>query len=64
MILTTQEQWVDLYNAIRNDSCSSDERHVFIYASSKEADSVAALRILEVGQGEELDAWPDLKAAT
>lgn len=48
MIITSPEEWVSLYGAIAEDSRRSEEKHVFIYASAKEADSVAALRILEV----------------
>ena len=48
MILTSQEQWVELYAAIREESRTSEERHVFIYASSADTDALCALRILEV----------------
>lgn len=47
MIVTTHEQWVELYNAIRDESRRSEEKHIFIYASSSDCDSVCALRILE-----------------
>uniref|UniRef100_A0A1D2AER3 Cell division control protein 45-like protein n=1 Tax=Auxenochlorella protothecoides TaxID=3075 RepID=A0A1D2AER3_AUXPR len=47
MIVTTPDEWVALYNAIKEESSCSEEKHVFIYASAADADSVAALRILE-----------------
>lgn len=47
MIITTHDQWVALYNAIREECRKSEEAHVFIYASASNADSVAALRVLE-----------------
>ncbi|KDD77107.1 hypothetical protein H632_c18p4, partial [Helicosporidium sp. ATCC 50920] len=47
MILTNPDDWVDLYNAIKEESANSEEQHVFIYASSSDADAVCALRILE-----------------
>ena len=49
MIITTSEEWTDLYRSIREESSRSDEKHVFIYACSSDCDSVCALRILEVG---------------
>lgn len=49
MIITNHEQWVDLYNAIKEESARSEEKHVFIYASSADVDAVCTLRILEVG---------------
>lgn len=52
MIVTTPDEWVALYNAIKEESSCSEEKHVFIYASAADADSVAALRILEVSRGE------------
>ena len=48
MIITTSEEWTNLYRSILEESTRSDEKHVFIYASSSDADSVCALRILEV----------------
>ena len=49
MIITTSDEWTALYNSIKQDSTRSDEKHVFIYACASDADSVCALRILEVG---------------
>lgn len=49
MIITTHEEWTNLFNSIKAESSSSDEKHVFIYACATDADSVCALRILEVG---------------
>jgi len=49
MIITTSEEWTNLYRSIREESSRSDEKHVFIYACASDADSVCALRILEVG---------------
>ena len=48
MIITTTDEWTDLYRSIREESSRSDEKHVFIYACSSDVDSVCALRILEV----------------
>lgn len=48
MIITTPEEWTNLYRSIREESSRSDEKHVFIYACSTDCDSVCALRILEV----------------
>jgi hypothetical protein len=48
MIVTTDDQWTGVYTAIREESRKSDEKHIFIYASASDADSVCALRILEV----------------
>ncbi len=48
MIITTPEEWTQLYRSIREESSRSDEKHVFIYACSTDCDSVCALRILEV----------------
>lgn len=48
MIITTSEEWTALYRSIREESGRSEEKHVFIYACSSDADSVCALRILEV----------------
>lgn len=47
MIVTSHSEWVAVYNAIKEESRQSDEKHVFIYASASDVDSVAALRILE-----------------
>lgn len=47
MIITTHEEWTNLFNSIKAESSSSDEKHVFIYACATDADSVCALRILE-----------------
>ena len=51
MIVTSQEEWVSLYQSIKEDSARSDEKQVFVYASAADADAVCALRILEVGAG-------------
>jgi hypothetical protein len=48
MIITSSDEWTDLYASIREESNRSEEKHVNIYASSSDADSVCALRILEV----------------
>lgn len=50
MILTDSQQWVELYETIKNESRKSEEKHVHIYVSASDADSVCALRILEVSQ--------------
>jgi cell division control protein 45 len=47
MIISTPEEWTNLYRSIREESSRSDEKHVFIYACSTDCDSVCALRILE-----------------
>lgn len=47
MIITTSDEWTNLYRSIREESTRSDEKHVFIYACASDADSVCALRILE-----------------
>ncbi|EFN58772.1 hypothetical protein CHLNCDRAFT_50260 [Chlorella variabilis] len=47
MIITTSDEWTALYRSICEDSKRSDDKHVFIYACSSDADSVCALRILE-----------------
>lgn len=51
MILTSQDQWTDLYASIKEESRKSDEKFVFIYASAQDCDAICALRILEVRQG-------------
>lgn len=56
MIITTSDEWTALYRSICEDSKRSDDKHVFIYACSSDADSVCALRILEVRRG--LDRSP------
>ena len=48
MILTETQEWVDLYEAIKSETRKSSEKHVNIYVSATDADSVCALRILEV----------------
>lgn len=48
MILTSTQQWVDLYDHIKAETRKSSEKHVNIYVSAADADSVCALRILEV----------------
>ena len=48
MILTDSQQWVQLYETIKEESRKSEEKHVHIYVSAADADSVCALRILEV----------------
>ncbi|GAB4814948.1 hypothetical protein N2152v2_001994 [Parachlorella kessleri] len=47
MILTNQDDWVALYNSIKEESRRSEEKFVFIYASAQDCDSLCALRILE-----------------
>ena len=51
MILTDSTKWVDLYETIKNETRKSEEKHVQIYVSAADADSVCALRILEVSGG-------------
>lgn len=48
MLLTEQRQWIDLYELIKSESRKSSEKHVHIYVSATDVDSVCALRILEV----------------
>lgn len=48
MILTSSYQWVQLYDKIKAESRKSTEKHVNIYVSAADTDSVCALRILEV----------------
>lgn len=48
MILTEHQQWVDLYESIKAETRKSAEKHVNIYVSATDADSVCSLRILEV----------------
>ena len=48
MILNNSEQWVELYKLIKEESKKSEEKHVHIYVSAADTDSVCALRILEV----------------
>lgn len=50
MIINKLDDWVSLYGAIKEETSCSDEKHVFIYASAADADSVCALRIVEVGR--------------
>jgi hypothetical protein len=47
MILTDTYQMAQLYDKIKAESRKSSEKHVNIYASAADADSVCALRILE-----------------
>ena len=37
-----------LYDAIKQDSSGSEEKHVLIYVSTEEVDSVCALGVLQV----------------
>lgn len=48
MILTENQQWVDLYESIKAETRKSSEKHVNIYVSASDVDSVCSLRILEV----------------
>jgi len=42
------EQYVPLYEAVKADAYQSDDRKVIVFVSASEADSVAAVRILQV----------------
>ena len=42
------EQYVPLYEAVKADAYASDDRKVVVFASAGEADSVCAVRILQV----------------
>lgn len=42
------EQYVQLYEAVKADAYASDDRKVVVFASAGEADSVCAVRILQV----------------
>ena len=46
------EQYVPLYEAVKADAYQSDDRKVIVFVSASEADSVAAVRILQVRQEE------------
>jgi hypothetical protein len=48
MILTDQQEWVDLFDALKSETRKSSEKHVNIYVSASDTDSVCSLRILEV----------------
>lgn len=48
MIKTTPEEWADVYEVIKRETRKSVEKHVHIYVSAADADSVSSLRILEV----------------
>lgn len=47
MILTEADQWVNLFDALKTETRKSAEKHVHIYASASDADSICSLRILE-----------------
>ena len=47
MILTDQSDWVQLFEALKAETRKSIEKHVNIYVSAADADSVCALKILE-----------------
>lgn len=47
MILTDPDQWVKLFDALKTETRKSAEKHVHIYVSASDADSVCSLRILE-----------------
>ena len=57
MILTSTQQWVELYETIKAETRKSSEKHVNIYVSAADADSVCALRILEVRRRRPRLAW-------
>ena len=48
MIVTDPYDWARLYESIKEESRKSEEKHVHIYVSAADADSVCALKILEV----------------
>ncbi len=48
MILTEQKDWVELFEALKEETRKSSEKHVNIYVSATDTDSVCSLRILEV----------------
>jgi hypothetical protein len=59
------EQYVPLYEAVKADYHASEDRKVLVFVSAGEADSVCAVRILQVrergtaGVGRsELGGWP------
>lgn len=45
------EQYVALYEAVKADAYQSEDRKVVVFVSALEADSVCAVRILQVGGG-------------
>jgi cell division control protein 45 len=47
MILTESNQWVKLFDSVKAETRKSVEKHVHIYVSASDADSVCSLRILE-----------------
>ena len=46
------EQYVPLYEAVKADAYASDDRKVVVFVSAGEADSVCAVRILQVRERE------------
>lgn len=49
------EQYVPLYEAVKADAYQSDDRKVIVFVSASEADSVAAVRILQVRENEKTE---------
>jgi cell division control protein 45 len=47
MILTDPSQWVMLFDALKAETRKSTEKHVHVYVSSCDVDSVCSIRILE-----------------
>ena len=47
MILTDPAQWVMLFDALKAETRKSAEKHVHVYVSSCDVDSVCSIRILE-----------------
>ena len=41
------ERLQDMYDAVKTEVCSSEERKVLVYVSTAECDSVCAVRILQ-----------------
>ena len=52
-----QEQYVPLYEAVKADYHASEDRKVLVFVSAGEADSVCAVRILQVSLGRVRGDW-------
>ena len=46
------EQYVPLYEAVKADYHASEDRKVLVFVSAGEADSVCAVRMLQVNEAE------------